>query len=228
MQRGRSARYTSLAFTTKGSGHATALQRPGAMKIRLLVAVALFGLAGCESWTSCERFPGRCPDYGLFHTVSAKTSGVSGPVAWALLETRAGGDTNLSWYSFVLVLTEHNGSAITFTSIYRQVWGQGAKVVQDAGSWRLPANGELRLPMAVVRTCRPATCSFAYPPYWNVILTGKDAGQGDVRVQIEVAVPLVSRVEGNAPDFDVCPRVPGPATPFGVELGCFPKRIDQR
>jgi len=189
---------------------------------RLVVVVSLCFLAGCESWTSCERFPGRCPG-DIFQTVSAKTSGISGPVAWRLTETRAGGDASLTWYSFVLVLTETTGSQIIFTSIRRQVWGEGARIAQDSGSWRLQANGERRLPMAVRRTCQAATCSFAYPPYWNIRLTGKDEADHEIRVEIQVAVPVAVRAHGGLLGFDGCPTGLDRTTPFGVELLCLPK-----
>jgi hypothetical protein len=114
-------------------------------------------------------------------------SGVSGSVTWQVVDMKAGGDAHSSWSSFVLVLRETNGSAITFTRIAKYL-GQGSGG-HDLGLWSLQANGELRLPFASRRFCGGATCSVASPPTWGIVLTGKDERDRDVRVAIQIRLP---------------------------------------
>jgi len=117
-------------------------------------------------------------------------NGVTGSVAWQVVEMKAGGDGNSSWASFVLVLTETNGSAITFTRIEKYVYGGGrGDTRHDIGRWSLPANGELRLPFASRGFCQGATCRSATPPNWEIVLMGKDDRDQDIRVAMKILLP---------------------------------------
>jgi len=156
-------------------------------------AICLFFLASCQTlkdWTSCERFPGRCPDNPMKRPMGVRTAGASGPVSWRVTDVRSGGDSRSSWSTFVLVLTETTGSSIVFTRMEKTVWGAGAMSAQESGSWRLPANGELRLPMGVRRGCGSVTCRNEVPGYWDVTLAGKDDADNDLRVLIQITLPV--------------------------------------
>jgi hypothetical protein len=162
----------------------------------LAVVVSALCLVSCESWTSCERYPGRCPGPVKLIGLGPKTSGTAGPVTWRWVDGKASEDN--SRYSAVLILTETTGQYILFTSLKRQIWGPGGRapggggalVDTQSGSWRLPANGELRLPMAVSISCPSATCTRAIPPFWEILLIGKDATDRDMRIEIDVALPV--------------------------------------
>jgi hypothetical protein len=158
-----------------------------------LFAVAFCFLAGCATlneWTSCERFPGRCPGNPLNRPMAVRTAGVSGPVNWRVRDARSGGDSHSSWSTFVLVLTETAGSSILFTQMEKTAWGAGAMSAQESRAWRLPANGELRLPMGVRRGCGGVACRYEVPGYWDVKLAGKDDADNDVQVLIQITLPL--------------------------------------
>src|SRR5262249_19784770 len=93
-------------------------------------------------------------------------------------------DAHSSWSSFVLVLRETNGSAITFTRVdqyLNRIWQGADRTVRS-----LQANGELRLPFASRRLCVGTTCPSASPPTWDIAFTGKDERDQEVRVAMKI------------------------------------------
>ena len=142
-------------------------------------------LARCKGDPKVERCEGV-----IRPSFSRGLRGVTGSVAWQVVEMKAGGDGNSSWSSFVLVLTETNGSTIRFTRIEKYVYGGGrGDTRHDVGLWSLPANGELRLPFASRGLCQGAHCRSAAPPSWEIVLMGKDERDQDVRVAMKILLP---------------------------------------
>jgi len=126
----------------------------------------------------------RCEEEFEFSLGGGGLSGVSGSVTWQVIEVKAGGDAHSSWSSFVLVLRETNGSAITFTRVdqyLNRIWQGADRTVRS-----LQANGELRLPFASRRLCVGTTCPAASPPTWDIAFTGKDERDQEVRVAMKI------------------------------------------
>jgi len=147
------------------------------------VATVILGLlAGCAS-------------------LGVKTSGISGPVAWRAVDMKTSGMSLLGRYSdiysFVLVLKETSGSAITFMKIEKQVYvysrGIGSELSMEEGSWSLPANGELRLgPFGSRQICIGQCGLGSHAPRWKIVLSGKDQEDHEIRLLFDIALPYAN------------------------------------
>ena len=135
---------------------------------RRVVGLALLGsllLAGCTP-------------------VGVRTSGVSGPVDWRT--------TDFEWhpeafgeqvYTFTLLLRETQGRDLTFTQVAAVLYNATDSLPahwQRSGQWRLPAHGEVAIPLGSRRRCPYVQCWDSGPgltPVWHLTLTRDGAGR---------------------------------------------------
>jgi hypothetical protein len=102
-------------------------------------------------------------------------------------------------YTFTLLLRERTGAGVTFTRVTQTVSAanvQPMTMAQD-GQWRLPPNGELRLPFRLSWSCPavPDACSaVAGPPHWHILLTGADDRGDPVQLSLELDAPAAETV----------------------------------
>ena len=133
--------------------------------------------------------------------VGVRTSGVSGPVDWRT--------TDFEWhpeafgeqvYTFTLLLRETQGRDLTFTQVAAVLYNATDSLPahwQRTGQWRLPAHGEVPIPLGSRRRCPYVKCWDSGP--------GLDAGVAP------------------DPERDGSGRPAGPAG-HGPALPCHPQR----
>jgi hypothetical protein len=130
------------------------------------------------------------------------TDGVTGAVAWQATDFQLAKATIQDQpgerYAFTLVLNERGGTGVTFTDLQ---WTVSARQVHTAsaertGRWRLPPNGELRLPFSFAHYCPQAFdgCRgpYAFTPHWHIVLNGADDRGQPVQVVIDLDAPPLS------------------------------------
>jgi hypothetical protein len=130
------------------------------------------------------------------------TDGTTGAVAWhaidfQLAQTTVQGQPG-ERYAFTLVLSERSGTGVTFTTLQRIVSAPRVSPASTArtGRWRLPPNGELRLPFSFTHYCPQAFDGLRGPhvftPHWQIVLNGADGRGQPVQVVIDLDVPPLS------------------------------------
>jgi hypothetical protein len=156
-----------------------------------------------------------CAAYWRSHT-----QGTSGPVTWhvagAKSESQQAEDRYT--YSFVLVLQETQGTAITFTTMTYTIDGgtgvrPGANEWSSQGQWTLPPRGTYRFPLRYTILCPQLSECFKlhHPaPAYHIVLTGTDNQKKSVRVVIDLKLP---------PDPDAVPKYSG--HPAGSAVASF-------
>ena len=131
-------------------------------------------------------------------SVPVSRSDIAGPVAWRATAFQrvpiAVHDRPGERYTFTLLLREQTGTGITFTRVTQTVsaaFVQPMTTTQD-GQWRLPPQGELRLPFRLVWSC-PAlseACSTAAGrPHWDILLVGSTDHGEPIQLALEIDAP---------------------------------------
>jgi hypothetical protein len=130
-----------------------------------------------------------------------RTQGVSGPVDWRT--------TDFEWhpeafgeqvYTFTLLLRETQGRDLTFTRVAAVLYNATDSLPahwQRTGQWRLPAQGELRIPLGSRRYCPYVKCGDSGPglePVWHLTLSGTDQGGQPVRLVMDLRLPVIPNV----------------------------------
>jgi hypothetical protein len=130
-----------------------------------------------------------------------RTNGVSGPVDWHA--------TDFAWspeafgaqsYTFTLLLRETQGRDLTFTRVDGVLYNALDSLPfhwQTTGQWRLPAQGELAIPLHSRRSCPAASCWDSGPslePIWRLTLRGTDQGGQPVRLVVDLRFPPIPNV----------------------------------
>lgn len=133
--------------------------------------------------------------------VQPHTEGRSGPLTWQATDLQwqpLGWDSRES-YNFTLRLQETAGTSLTFTKLAarllnspdgRPVWWE------EDGQWRLPAHGDLRLPLTSSRHCPYIHCMQhgTLAPQWSITLQGTDERGNPVQYSLQVRLPAVAHV----------------------------------
>lgn len=144
------------------------------------------------------------PVIGLWLVGCASASfvreGTSGPILWRVDEvgvvTRQVDGKDADAYTFTLVLRENRGTAITFTKVEQSVSEmnvtRGAPSV-TTGTWRVPANGEWRIPFPYSIQCphMPGFCqtSQTVAPSWRLRFFGTNEQGSPIDVIVPVDLP---------------------------------------
>ena len=129
----------------------------------------------------------------------AHTEGTSGPIVWYITDAKS--ESNLREeryaYSFILVLQETQGTAITFTTMTYTIYsgtattsGRGEWTRQ--GTWKLRAHGRYQFPFTYTVTCPEGSgCVKLGPlaPTYHIVLTGTDSQDKPVQVSIDTKLP---------------------------------------
>jgi hypothetical protein len=134
------------------------------------------------------------------------TDGATDAVAWhavdfQLAQTTVQGQPG-ERYAFTLVLRERGGTGVTFTALQRTVRSPQVQTASTArtGRWRLPPNGELRLPFSFTHYCPQAFDGCRGPrvftPHWHIALNGADDRGQPVQVVIDLDAPPISLGSG--------------------------------
>jgi hypothetical protein len=102
-------------------------------------------------------------------------------------------------YTFTLLLHEQMGAGVTFTRVTQTVTAAHVqpRTMAQEGQWRLPPNGELRLPFRLLWSCPavPGACSaVAGAPHWHILLTGTDDHGDPAQLSLEVDAPATEAV----------------------------------
>jgi hypothetical protein len=134
------------------------------------------------------------------------TDGVTGCVAWHATDFQLARATVQGQpgerYALTLVLHNRSGTGITFTELQRTVSAHQVHTAATTrtGQWRLPPNGDLRLPFSFAHYCPQAfeSCSgpAVFAPHWHLILTGADDRGQPLQVVIELDVPPIAASQG--------------------------------
>ena len=138
---------------------------------------------------------------GCTTPVGVRTSGVSGPVDWRT--------TDFEWhpeafgeqvYTFTLLLRETQGRDVTFTQVAAVLYNATDSLPahwQRTGQWRLPAHGEVPIPLGSRRRCPYVKCWDSGPslaPVWHLTLSGTDQGGQPVRLVLDLRFPDIPNV----------------------------------
>ena len=128
------------------------------------------------------------------------TAGTSGPIAWHITEAKAAADRvgERSAYSFILVLQETQGTALTFTTMTYTVSsgsggiqpGLGGQTIQ--GTWKLPPHGSYRFPFTYTASCPEGSGCIkleALAPTYHIVFTGTDSREKPMRIVIDTKLP---------------------------------------
>src|SRR5262249_25090593 len=128
------------------------------------------------------------------------TGGTSGPIAWQITDAKSVADRvgERSAYSFILVLQETQGTALTFTTMTYTVSsgsggiqpGQGGQTVQ--GLWKLRPHGSYRLPFTYTASCPEGSGCIkleSLAPTYHIVFTGTDSREKPVQVVIDTKLP---------------------------------------
>ena len=130
--------------------------------------------------------------------LDVRTSGQSSTLRWratdlrqyrALVEER-------EVYDYTLILEATQGNAMTFTRLQARCQNNLHSRPfewEKTGQWRIPPQGQLRLPLGTYRTCLKANCRDwgELAPIWRLVLTGTDDQQQPVREVIEIRLPYI-------------------------------------
>jgi len=129
----------------------------------------------------------------------AHTEGTSGPLTWYVTEAKS--ESNRAEdryaYSFILVLQETQGTAITFTTMTYTIYsGTATHSPSDAwtshGNWALRPRGTYRFPFTYTITCpelRGCPKLGDIAPTYHILLTGTDHQDKPVQVVIDIRLP---------------------------------------
>lgn len=138
---------------------------------------------------------------GCTTPVGVRTQGVSGPVDWRT--------TDFEWhpeafgeqvYTFTLRLRETQGRDFTFTRVAAVLYNTTDSLPahwQRTGQWRLPAQGDLAIPLGSRRYCPYPKCWDSGPslePIWHLTLSGTDQGGQPVRLVLDLRFPSIPNV----------------------------------
>jgi hypothetical protein len=138
---------------------------------------------------------------GCTTPVGVRTSGVSGPVDWRT--------TDFEWhpegfdeqaYTFTLLLRETQGRDLTITHLHAVLYNTTDSLPahwERTGQWRLPARGEVSIPLGSRRYCPYAKCWDSGPsldPVWHLTLRGTDQGGQPVRLALDLRFPSIPNV----------------------------------
>jgi uncharacterized protein YceK len=131
-----------------------------------------------------------------------QTNGATGAVGWHAADFQMAKATVQGQpgerYAFTLVLSDRGGTGVTFTALQRTVSAHQVHTAstERRGRWRLPPNGELRLPFSFTHYCSQAFDSCRGPavfaPHWHIVLTGADDRGQPVQVVIDLDAPPIS------------------------------------
>jgi len=130
----------------------------------------------------------------------AHTEGTSGPIAWSITDATSAADRvgERSAYTFVLVLQETQGTALTFTAMTYTVYSgsggiqPGAHAQTIQGTAKLRAHGTLRVPFTYTATCPEGSgCVKLEPlaPTYHIVLSGTDSEDKPIQVVIDTKLP---------------------------------------
>jgi hypothetical protein len=135
-----------------------------------------------------------------------QTNGATGAVGWHATDFRVAKATVQGQpgerYTFRLVLSDRGRTGVTFTALQQTVSAHRVHTAstERTGRWRLPPNGELRLPFAFTHYCSQAFDSCGGPatfaPHWHIVLTGADDRGQPVQVVIDLDAPPISSGSG--------------------------------
>ena len=160
-------------------------QRRGRQNQRRAIGLALMGsllLAGCSAF-------------------GTRTSGVSGPVEWRTTDFAWGAEGfGGQSYTFTLLLRETQGNDLTFThvaAVLHNAADSRPAFWERTGQWRLPAHGEVPIPLGSRRYCPSAPCWDSGPglvPVWHLTLTGTDQRGQPVRLVMDLRFPPIPNV----------------------------------
>ncbi len=106
-------------------------------------------------------------------------------------------------YAYTLVLQETLGATITFTALQGEFQNNPTSrlfSMSEIGSWKLPANGELRIPLQTYRYCHVVNCDDwgDLAPVWRLMLIGTDTQGQPVREVIRMQLPYVTQTRRSA------------------------------
>ncbi len=131
-----------------------------------------------------------------------RTIGKSGPVAWMAADMRVierqleNGLRDV--YTFSLVLTETQGTKLTFTEMEISVFEEDVEPSTDVdqGEWVLQPYGEVRWPFTYYTACQEPASYCDNPslgPSYDIVLKGTDDRGRPVRVDIDLILPVNPR-----------------------------------
>jgi len=125
-----------------------------------------------------------------------RTEGVAGPIRYRAtdleLARRTIDNRELWFYSFSVHVTELQGRELVFNEIETTVYQPGTRPWSPVyrGKWKLPAHGELRIPLATTLACRGPEGNCSGPnvpmPLWQITLTGTDDRDEPIRLVIDL------------------------------------------
>lgn len=100
-------------------------------------------------------------------------------------------------YEYTLVLQNMRGAPVTFTDLQGQLRNNPTSrlfTMEEVGNWKLPANGELRIPLSTYRYCHVVNCDDwgDLSPIGHLELIGTDAQGQAVREVIQLRLPYVA------------------------------------
>ena len=134
-------------------------------------------------------------------TLGVRTSGVSGPVEWRTTDFEWHADgIGEQVYTFTLLLRDTQGRDITFTHLDAVLHNAAESLPaywQRTGQWRLPAYGEVPIPLGSRRSCPYDQCMYSGPglvPVWQLTLRGTDQGGQPVRLVLDMRFPAIPNV----------------------------------
>ena len=134
-------------------------------------------------------------------TFGTRTSGVSGPVEWRTTDFAWGAEGfGEQSYTFTLLLRETQGNDLTFThvaAVLHNAADSRPAFWERTGQWRVPARGELPIPLGSRRDCPSAPCWDSGPglvPVWHLTLTGTDQRGQPVRLVMDLRLPPIPNV----------------------------------
>ncbi len=131
-------------------------------------------------------------------TVQVQTAGETQQLRWQAtdfhLYTVALEDREV--YKYTLVLEDLQGRDVTFTHLkatFRNNEQSRNINWEKAGTWSLPAHGELRIPLGTYRYCHASNCRDWGPlaPVWKLTLSGTDSHGQPVQEVIHLRLPYI-------------------------------------
>ena len=156
----------------------------------------------------------------LFLAGCATTSaGRSGPVAWEAVDSTVQGGGSKALHSFTLVLREREGQSLAFHRKLTFVGGFTTPMSEERVDLRLPAGGELRLPVQFRTTCIHCNASGGALSWYAFEFEGQDDSERAVRLQMAVQPPL-ARYIGDLPWvlWEIVHHQNGPTQHFSVDF----------
>jgi hypothetical protein len=146
-----------------------------------------------------------------------RTQGVTGPVSWSAtafdLDYKHSMSGDRDRFSFVLVLHETQGRALTLNAVTWEVIQTGVELSgrqTRAGSWSLPPHGTLRQPFIYRINCPPTYyCpNMGSTTQWDIVFEGQDDQGQPVRLDVHAELPWIPpRHSETQPAFQQEPSV---------------------